>query len=96
MKFTPMSITYLGFIAGAMTSSGFLPQILKGYKTKKLDDISYFMPIVLAVGMLLWLFYGIGKEDYAIIAANTFGIGCNVVIIFMKFFYNKSLYNISN
>jgi len=79
-----MWLTTLGLLAGAVTSAGFLPQLIKGYKTKKLDDISYFMPIVLAMGMSLWFLYGIFRDDFAIIIANAFGIGCCIVLMIMK------------
>ncbi len=87
-----MNLTILGFLAGAITSLGFIPQIIKGYKTKKLEDVSYYMPLVLALGMALWLIYGIGKEDYAIIAANIFGVSCNLLIISMKKYYKNSIF----
>ena len=77
-------IEILGLIAGAVTSMGYLPQLFRGYKTKKLEDVSYFMPIVLAIGMTLWLFYGILLNAFAVIIANTFGITCSIVLIFMK------------
>ena len=82
--------TWLGVAAGAITSIGFIPQLLKGYKTKKLDDISYWMPLVLAAGMGLWFLYGIVRQDIAIIAANTFGIGCNMLLLLMKKWYSSS------
>jgi MtN3 and saliva related transmembrane protein len=86
-----MDIVILGFLAGAITSFGFIPQLVKGYKTKKLDDISYFMPLVLTFGMFLWLFYGIFRIDYAIVAANVFAVGCNMSLVIMKYYYsNKS------
>ena len=74
----------LGLIAGAVTSMGYVPQLYKGYKTKKLDDISYYMPAVLAIGMTLWLLYGIFKEALAIIIANIFGVFCSILLIAMK------------
>ena len=77
-------IELIGLIAAFITSIGFLPQIIKGFKTKKLDDISYFMPIVLAIGMTLWLIYGILKGSIAIIAANIFSISCSISLIIMK------------
>lgn len=82
MYFT--SIELLGLIAGAITSMGFIPQLLKGYKTKKLEDVSYFMPIILAIGMAIWLVYGILKDALAIICANTFAILCCLILIIMK------------
>ena len=78
------TIELIGLIAALITSIGFLPQIIKGFKTKKLDDISYFMPIVLAIGMTLWLIYGILINSIAIISANIFSISCSISLIIMK------------
>ena len=52
------SIEILGLFAGVITSIGFIPQLIKGYMTKKLEDVAYFMPIVLAIGMAIWFIYG--------------------------------------
>ena len=86
-----MDILLLGLIAGTITSSGFIPQLVKGYRTKKLEDVSYFMPLMLAFGTLMWLFYGIFQNDFAIIAANTFAVGCNISLILMKRYYENSI-----
>ena len=86
-----MEITYLeilGLIAGAVTSMGYLPQLYKGCKTKKLEDISYYMPAILAIGMSLWLIYGIFLEALAVIIANAFGISCSIGLILMKKIYS--------
>ena len=78
------TIELIGLLAAAITSAGFLPQIIKGYRTKKLDDVSYFMPIVLAIGMTIWLIYGILLDAIAIIAANIFSTSCSILLIVMK------------
>jgi MtN3 and saliva related transmembrane protein len=78
------SLEILGLIAGAITSIGYLPQIYKGYKTKKLDDVSYYMPGILALGMTLWLIYGIILKAIAVIVANIFGVACSLLLIIMK------------
>ena len=70
------ALELFGLIAGAITSLGFLPQLLKGYKTKKLDDVSYLMPGILAIGMTLWFIYGLFIEAIAVIIANIFGVVC--------------------
>lgn len=77
-------ITILGFAAGFVTSIGFIPQLLKGYRTKKLDDVSYYMPLVLAAGMSLWLSYGVLRQDVSIIVANAFGVSCSLLLIMLK------------
>ena len=77
-------VEILGLIAGAVTSIGFIPQLIKGYKTKKLEDVSYYMPGILAIGMSLWFVYGIVIAALAVIIANSFGIFCCLALIFMK------------
>jgi MtN3 and saliva related transmembrane protein len=84
------NLEILGLIAGAITSIGYLPQIFRGYKTKKLDDVSYFMPGILALGMLLWLVYGIILNAIAVIVANIFGVVCSTLLIIMKKKYSRS------
>jgi MtN3 and saliva related transmembrane protein len=80
--------TVLGFAAGTVTSIGFIPQLIRGYRTKTLQDVSYWMPLVLASGMLLWLLYGFFRNDIAIIVANSFGVSCNILLITMKKWYS--------
>jgi len=81
------SLEIFGLIAGAITSFGFIPQLIKGYRTKKLEDISYFMPIVLSIGMTLWFSYGILIDSIAVMTANAFGVLCCIVLIVMKKIY---------
>jgi len=82
-------LTYLGFVAGALTSTGYLPQIVKGYRTGKMEDVSLLMPTVLGLGMLLWLFYGLAREDVAIVVANTVGSSLTAVLVGMKLRYER-------
>ena len=92
------TVVLLGLTAGAVTSLGFIPQLIRGYSTKEmdpiftkeLDDVSYYMPIMLAVGMTLWLLYGVFVEGLPIIVANAFGIGCCLVLLVMKKMYSHS------
>jgi MtN3 and saliva related transmembrane protein len=86
MDLTTLEI--LGLIAGTITSVGFLPQIIKGYKTKKLEDVSNYMPIILAIGMTLWMIYGLLMNAIAVIVANIIGVSCNLIIIIMKKIYS--------
>jgi len=80
--------TYLAFLAGALTSTGYIPQIAKGLKTKKLEDVSLLMPAVLGFGMFLWLIYGIVREDPAIIVANVVGSSLTAILVLMKLVYD--------
>ena len=84
------SWTYLAFVAGALTSTGYLPQIIKGYRTRKLDDVSVIMPAVLGFGMFLWLIYGWARKDSAIIAANVVGASLTALLVMMKMKYSSA------
>ncbi len=81
--------TLLGVVAGALTSSGYLPQIVKGFRTKRMDDVSALMPGILGVGMLLWLVYGIHKEDLPITLANIAGSTFAFTIVIQKCYYRR-------
>lgn len=78
------ALEVFGLFAGAITSMGFVPQLVRGYRTKKLEDVSYYMPIVLAVGMTLWFIYGLFQDALAVMIANIFGVGSCIFLIVMK------------
>jgi len=84
------SWTYLAFLAGALTSTGYLPQIVKGLKTRKMDDISLLMPVVLGLGMFLWLIYGLVREDPAIVVANLVGTSLTTTLVAMVLHFGRS------
>ncbi len=73
-----------------MTSTGYLPQIVKGYTTRKMEDVSLLMPAVLGFGMFLWLIYGLAREDPAIIVANVVGASLTAVLVAMKLVYRTN------
>ena len=81
-------VEIIGLIAGIITSLGFLPQLFRGFKTKKLNDVSYFMPAVLSFGMSMWFIYGYIINSIAITIANSFGVFCCIVLIIMKKLYS--------
>jgi MtN3 and saliva related transmembrane protein len=77
----------LGLMAGLLTTIGYIPQIVKGYETRKMDDVSIFMPVLLCIGMGLWLLYGVVLSNIPIIFWNAMGVSLNLVLIVMKFRY---------
>jgi len=83
--------TYFAFAAGALTSTGYLPQIVKGFRTKKMEDVSLLMPAVLGFGMFLWLMYGLVREDPAIIVANIVGSSLTALLVTMKIIYDRRM-----
>jgi len=80
--------TYLALVAGALTSTGYVPQIIKGLRTKRMSDVSLLMPAILGLGMFLWLLYGLVREDVAIIAANLVGCALTLTLVLLKMRYD--------
>lgn len=80
-----MDISYIaiiGLIAGTCTTISFLPQVIKIIKTKETKGISLTMYIVLAIGILLWVIYGILIEALPVILSNSISfILINIVLI---------------
>ncbi len=89
MFFDEFSLGVLGIAAGILILSGWVPQILKGYRTKKLDDVSKYLMILIASGAFLWLVYGIEKDDPYIIGVNVAAIALTMIVLSMKFRYEK-------
>ena len=84
-----MNWEIFGIIAGIFTVSGFIPQIVKGYRIKKLDDLSYFLSVLICIGMSMWLVYGFHIQSIAVILSNIAGVSLNLILFIMKYKYSK-------
>jgi len=80
-------IEVLGLVAGICTSSASIPQIVTTVKTKKAEDISPFMFIVMLTGNVLWVFYGFEKSDIPIITTNFLSLALDITMLVLKFKY---------
>ncbi len=79
----------VGIGAAIGTTSGFIPQIIRGVRTKKLEDISPIMYILLIFGLSLWLSYGVHLKDMIIIVANAAAIAFSVFILILRYKYMR-------
>ena len=84
------NIEYIGLIAAILTTSGFAPQVYKTLKTKSVTGVSLTMYLVLFLGMLFWLYYGILMSSLSIILANIVSGGLVLIQIIAKIIYSKN------
>jgi MtN3 and saliva related transmembrane protein len=84
-----MTITHIGLLAGAITTAAAFPQVVRTYRTKHARDISIWQPVLLNVGMSLWLVYGIALDDVPLIYANSISLVCYTALIVMKIIYRE-------
>jgi len=82
-------IDIIGIVAGILTSSSIVPQIVKTLKKKKATEVSVFMFIVMMTGNALWVYYGFDKSDIAIISTNFLALGLNITMLVLKYRYRS-------
>jgi MtN3 and saliva related transmembrane protein len=83
-------ITTLGLVAGVLTTIAYLPQLIKTWKSKSAEDLSWSMLITLCVGIILWLVYGVIVRDIPLIAANIVTFAFAIVILILKIRYKPN------
>jgi MtN3 and saliva related transmembrane protein len=77
----------IGLAAGVCTATSLLPQVFKTIKEKKADDVSLLMLLVLATGIVLWIVYGVKRNDLPIIATNSFSLLVNITMVILRIKY---------
>jgi MtN3 and saliva related transmembrane protein len=66
--------TVVGLAAAICTTVSYYPQLKKCWDTGSAGDLSLKMFSILAVGIALWVAYGVLKSDYLIILANSISL----------------------
>ncbi|HET8889672.1 MAG TPA: SemiSWEET transporter [Candidatus Angelobacter sp.] len=74
----------LGFIAGALTTISFVPQVLHAWRSKSCDDLSWGMLLTFSAGVVLWLVYGIRLWAMPVIVANAVTLALLLAIMALK------------
>jgi MtN3 and saliva related transmembrane protein len=82
-------IPFIGILATVFAVSSTVPQIIKGMKTKKMDDVSVWLIMALIAGLSLWVTYGIAKGDIVIAGGNSIGVALNVILLLLKMKYSR-------
>ena len=83
-------INLFGFLAAALTTIAFLPQLYKTWQTKSADDVSLFMLILFITGLICWIIYGLKINSLPILVANIITFIFNFSILILKISYSKS------
>jgi MtN3 and saliva related transmembrane protein len=77
-------IYILGMLAAALTSLSYLPQLQKAIPRNSTSDLSLKMLVALSAGLCLWVVYGVLKDDWAIILANSIGATLSLTVLRFK------------
>lgn len=79
----------IGTVAGILTSSAMLPQLIKVIRTGETADLSALTLGVLLAGVSLWVYYGVMKNELPIIISNAFSVLVNVMLLICIFIFRK-------
>jgi MtN3 and saliva related transmembrane protein len=75
----------VGAVAAALTSFGFVPQIVKMWRTKSVRDVSPIMIVQFIAGVLLWTIYGVHLRDPVVMAANLVSLTILIAALLLYF-----------
>ncbi len=89
MYLDDFTLGLVAILAGILILSGWVPQIIKGYKTRRLNDVSSYLMICIFAGAVLWLVYGIGIDDIYIIGVNVAAMFLTMTVLYMKLKYER-------
>lgn len=81
-------IAYLGYLAGALTVFSLWPQVLRVWRTKQTQDLSFRTFVLLITAGVMWIVYGILTADWPVIATNAGMVTLNGAILVAKVKYS--------
>ena len=74
-----LSADFIGAVAGTLTTLAFVPQVIKAWRTKSVDDLSIWMLLAFTTGVVLWVVYGVKTQSMPVVAAN--GVTCVLALM---------------
>ena len=84
-----LNIEFFGYFAAILTTTAFLPQLIKTLKTKKAEDVSLVTLIMFIGGVVSWIIYGYKISSTPILIANLITLLLNLFILISKLYYSK-------
>lgn len=77
-------MSIVGLAAALLTTLCWVPQLLRAWRTRSANDLSWAYLIVFSAGVALWLAYGISQLDLPIILANAFTLTAVLGLLELK------------
>lgn len=84
-----LSIEIIGLVAAVLTTSSFIPQVIKTKKTKSVENLSLSMYLTMFTGVALWLIYGLYINSVAVILANAVTAILTLMLLNYKIRFSK-------
>ena len=82
--------TILATIAGILSTSSFVPQVLKAWRERDTRAISKHMYMVTVTAFILWTAYGFLIGSWPIMIFNLLSLGLSATILILKIRHDRS------
>jgi MtN3 and saliva related transmembrane protein len=83
------SVEQIGFVAALLTTTAFVPQLLRVIKLRSARDISLGTFLMFSVGVLLWFVYGILIGSKPVMVSNGLTLLLSVSILILKLRFDR-------
>ena len=84
-----VSAESLGFVAGALVTCSLVPQLVRVFRLRSAREISTLFTILLLLGIIIWLAYGISLGLAPVILWNAIGIALVAMLLYAKLKYGR-------
>ncbi len=82
-------LSVLVTISGTIMGFSFFPQAYRIFKRRSAEDISILTYLVLLIGAIIWIVYGIEIKDSPLIIANSAGVLNILLVVIGCILYKK-------
>lgn len=86
----PEAIDVVGYLAAALTTAAWVPQVLRTWRSRSADDLSLGMLATFTGGVLLWLLFGMALGSWPIIAANAVTLVLSLVLVGLRIRFGRA------
>ncbi len=84
------ALDILGLVATCFTTSSFVPQVWRTWKTRDVSGISLPTYVIITIGLALWLVYGWLRGDLPLMVANAVMVVLTGAITVMKLRFGRA------
>ena len=79
----------LGFIGGGAITASLVPQIYRVFKLKSAHDISLPFTLMLLIGLIFWINYGLALDLTPVVLWNSISVGLVAALLYAKLRYGR-------
>jgi MtN3 and saliva related transmembrane protein len=78
------SADVIGSAAGTLTTVAFIPQVIRAWRTRSVQDLSLWMLLAFTTGVCLWTLYGVVTNAMPLIITNGITFVLALMLLGMK------------